>query len=707
MKDTFTSARLVQSDLIRLIIFSSAPYDRLEASLVTDRKTYERIVPAKVTSTASLLVADFRLKEPLALGHSYAISLSSYGLVPVDVSEATSFSDFDEKYTYDGDDLGASFSSERTSFALWAPLASFVWLKIRKKGESEWHYFEMSRFPFGVYRFVALGDYELAEYLYCVTNNEVTTVATDPYAKGSAPNGEASVVVNPRKFLPPFKREALPVLNCYTDAVIYEGNVRDLTIDRHTDIVHKGQFLGLAEPGRKTEGGNPAGLDYLKSLLITHLQLQPLFDFKTVDERDPSKAYNWGYDPAQYFVPEGSYASNVEDPYSRIEDLQRMVAALHEAGIRVSMDCVYNHVYEYASSVFERIVPNYYFRRRGNGKMANTSYCGDDVATEKPMCRKLIVDCCEYWIETYGIDAFRFDLMGIMDAETMEQIAKMAKRHDPSFMLYGEGWNMGGEVSAPLASMDNYKLLPQYAFFNDRFRDNYKKWLVGDDSEEVTQGVAHAYVSSSLDFYHPARFLSAEQSLNYIECHDNETFFDYVSSRDEGLPLQEKLAICKFGLAAVLTSYGIPFIHAGEEIGQSKYGKGNTYNLPDVYNKFSYRLLDERKAMYDYFRGLVLYRKQARYLHIYDPRVIDPILNVETLPHGVMKVTIADGAYTSPASEIICIYNPSRESVSCALNGECSILVDQSGYVAPAGLKEENALVSPHSLLVAAKPMAK
>jgi pullulanase len=703
MKDTFTSARLVQEDLIRLIIFSSAPYDKLDVTLVKDRNVYEKIIPSKVTSTASLLVADFKLKDPLPLGHSYCLMMSSYGLVPLDVSEATSFPDFDEKYTYEGDDLGVMYSKERTSFGVWAPLASVVWLKIKKKGETDWSYYEMSRFPKGVFRYVAKGDYEGALYHYCVTNSEITTVSTDPLAFASTANGEDSVVVDPGKFLKKMNKECLPVINCATDAIIYEGNVRDLTIDRHSDIVHKGQFLGLAEKGRKTEGGNPAGLDYLASLGITHLQLQPLFDFKTVDERDPSTKYNWGYDPAQYFVPEGSYASNVDDPYSRILDLQTLVASLHEKGIRVSMDCVYNHVYEYASSAFEKIVPNYCFRRHANGKMANTSYCGDDVASERPMVRRFIVECCRYWIETYGIDAFRFDLMGIMDVETMNEIAKMAKAHDPSFLLYGEGWNMGGDVNVPLAHMDNYRSLPQYGFFNDRFRESYKKWLVGENNEGAREAVEHALVSSSLDFYDKARFLSAEQTINYIECHDNETFYDYLSMRDESLPLNEKLAICKMGLASVLTAYGIPFIHAGEELGQSKYGKGNTYNLPDLYNKFSYKLLDERKFMYDYFRGLVSYRRQSRFLHVYDPRVLDPLLTVEPLPFNGIKVTIADEASVSPAKKIVELYNPSHESYSYALDGEYVVLVDSNGLVAPAATKVESVLVAPHTFLAFAK----
>ncbi|MCI1244901.1 MAG: type I pullulanase [Bacilli bacterium] len=703
MKDTFLSARLVEDDLIRLVVFSLAPYENLNAVLVKDHQIEERIAPTKTTSTTSLIVADFRLKEPLPLGHSYVLSLPSYGLAPLEVTEATTFPDFDELYDYDGDDLGANYAPERTSFVLWAPLSSAVWLKIRRKGANEWSYFAMVRFPKGVYRYIASGDYDEAEYVYLLTTSELSSVATDPYAKGSAPNGEFSVVIDPARFVKCDNRDALPVLNSATDAIVYEGNVRDLTIDKHTDIVHKGTFLGLSESDRKTEGGNPAGLDYLASLGITHLQLQPLFDFKTIDELNPTRKYNWGYDPAQYFVPEGSYASDVKNPYSRINELQTLVAALHEKGIRVSMDCVYNHVYEYASSVFERVVPNYYFRRRPNGKMANASRCGNDVASERPMVRKLIVDCCRYWIENYGIDAFRFDLMGIMDEETMKEIARMAKSHDESFLLYGEGWNMGAEAALPLATMDNYKDLPEYAFFNDGFREAFKAWLTGDGGQGAYERVAHAYVSSSLDFYGAPRFLGAEQSLNYVECHDNETFFDYVSSRAGEWPLKERLAACKLGLAMVLVSFGIPFIHAGQEIGQSKFGKGNTYNLPDLYNKFSYRLLDERKAMYDYFKGLTEFRRRSRYLRAYDPRVIAELIDVSQMEGGGLLVVFRDGNAIAPYKEVVFAINPSRQGMSCDLGEDHLVIVDASGYVAAPSTRVQRALIPPHAFMAFAR----
>lgn len=699
MKDTFVGARLVQEDLIRLVIFSALPYEKFDTKLISDRVNEEKILPNRITSNPGIMIIDYRLKEALPLGHSYALSIANFGLIPVDVTEATSFPSFDEKYSYDGTDLGANATEKETTFVLWAPLSSSVILKIHKANEKRWHYRIMEREDKGIFRLTLSGDYQGAYYRYLITTSEATSETIDPYAKASTPNGEDSVVVDATR-LPQvdFHMEALPVLNSYTDAVIYEGNVRDLTIDRHSDIEKKGTYKGLYEKGRKTFGGNPAGIDYVKSLGITHFQLQPIYDFKTVDELHPETGYNWGYDPCQYFVPEGSYSADVRDPFSRLNEVRELVSAYHNEGIRIVMDVVYNHVYEYLTSSFEKCVPNYYFRRKGNGRMANTSYCGDDVASERPMVRKLIVEACKWWIDFYHVDGFRFDLMGILDVQTLREIATYALKKNPSFILYGEGWNMGGEVNQPLGHMDNAKLLPDFAFFNDKFREAAKHYLVGDPSSEET--FKFACISSSMEYGNERpRFLSANQSINYVECHDNATFFDFVSSSRSDLTSEEKLETCKMGLASVLFAFGIPFLHAGEEIGQSKFGKDNTYNLPDVYNKFSYRLLDERKTMYDYAKSLIALRKKWRFLHVYDPRVIAPMVDLSD-EGAVLLIKIVDGNMTAPYDEIDFLLNPSSSSQTYAFSSDRVVLVDTSGDVSSSNLLVQNVLLPKHSVLV-------
>lgn len=701
MKNTFVNARLVENDLIRLVIFSSVPYEKFDVTLVEDRKIDTKLLASKMNSTAYTLIADYRLKGELELGHSYALAIPSFGIVPLDVNEATSFPDFDEKYAYDGDDLGAISTEKSTAFALWAPLASSVLLKIHKPNEKRWHYREMKRSERGVFRLELNGDYQGALYHYLVTNSEITADSIDPYAKASTPNGEDSVVVDPSRLEKvDFHQEALPILNGYTDMIIYEANVRDLTIDRHTDIAQKGTYRGLIERGRKTAGGNPAGYDYLKSLGVSHLQLQPIYDFKTVDELNPSASYNWGYDPAQYFVPEGSYSADIHDNFSRLNEVRELVSAFHEAGIRIVMDVVYNHVYEYLSSSFEKIVPNYYFRRKGNGRMANTSYCGDDVASERPMVRKLIVDASKWWIDFYHVDGFRFDLMGILDVNTLKEIAAYALMKNPSFALYGEGWNMGGEVTLPLGNMENAKLLPHFAFFNDKFREGTKRYLARDESAQDL--FKYSLLSSSLEYgAEKPRFLSAEQSINYVECHDNATFFDYISSARGNLPLEDRLELSKLAEALVMFSFGIPFFHAGQEIGQSKFGKENSYNLPDVYNKFSYRLLDERKGMYDYFRSLIAFRHKKGFLHVYDPRVIAPMVDLSD-EGNLLIVKITDPNEVAPYQEVDFLINPSDNALSHAFKEDRLVLLDTSTITEGFHLALENVLVPKHSLLVVA-----
>ena len=661
MKDTYVSAKLVAPDLIRLVVFSSLPWERIEPQLVTDGVPGKKMAPTKLSTMPNIAIADFRLPEELELGHSYFLVMPQYGALPLNVDEATTFPDFDRKYFYGGNDLGAIYSKESTCFNLWAPLASKVVLVFRKDKQSPWKILDMKREPTGVFRLEIGGDLEGWLYHYWITNSETARKATDPYAKASTQNGEESVVVDFNKLKTDFKRDHLPVMQSPTDAVIYEAHVRDMTIDPSTDIVHKGRFLGMIEKGRKTEKGHPAGFDYLKSLGFTHIQLLPIYDYITVDETDPSTKYNWGYDPAQYFVPEGSYASDLGDPLSRIKDCKRMVQAFHEEGIRVVMDVVFNHVFEYEKSVFEKVVPNFYFRKRNNGKMASTSGCGNDLASERPMVRKMIVDACRHWIEEYGIDGFRFDLMGIIDIETLQQIQKMARSHDKSFLLYGEGWNMGGEVKTPLGHMGNYSLMPEYAFFNDFYRENGKAYFSEDIGAK--NSFKNAYLGSCLDFEGSKRFLDATQTINYVECHDNGTFFDILAQRRSDLPEEERLKLIQVATAGILCSFGIPLIHMGQEIGQSKWGEDNTYNKGDGFNKFSYRLLDERFEMAEFVKNAISLRRKNRFFHLFDPRVILDIVDVVELGNAI-RVKYIEPNVIAPYKKFEVIMNPTYETLT-------------------------------------------
>ncbi len=679
MKDSYVNAKLVEPNLIRLVIFSSLPFTRPEPTLVKDRKAVGKLIPSRVSTLSSLAIIDFRLENDLELGHSYFLVVYGYGILPLDVTEATGFPDFDLKYYYDGDDLGCTYTKKRTSFVVWAPLASSVNLLIRKEKQDGYDRFKMNREDKGIYRLELDGNYENYRYLYEITNNETTHNVTDIYAKASTLNGKESVVLDFKKIKVDSRRDCLPILNSPTDAIIYECHVRDMTIDGGSDIVNKGTFKGLAERGRTTEGGHPAGFDYIKSLGITHLQLLPIYDYKTVNEEEPDSSYNWGYDPQQYFVPEGSFGSKREDPTSRIRDLKEMVAEFHKEGIRIVMDVVYNHVFEYETSIFERVVPNYFFRKRYNGTMANTSGCGNDLASERPMVRKLIVDACKWWIDEYSIDGFRFDLMGIITVDCLNEIKDYARSVDKNFLLYGEGWNMGGDLAVPLGHMGNFAMLQDFAFFNDHFRECTKRYLTGDTS--IFGAFKHAFVSSSLHYILPAKFLNANQTINYVECHDNATFYDYIDHSHPDWSVDEKLDICKLGFKTVLYSFGIPFIHMGQEIGQSKWGEDNTYNKGDRWNKFSYSLLDKRYDMVEEFMEAVEFRKKTPPLHFYDPRVIESCFDIRD--YGMMmNGFFHDPLSYSPYKNLSLFLNPTFESMKVTLEGGEQIKVaPRSTYI--------------------------
>ena len=695
MKDTYLNAKLVEPDLLRLVVFSSLPWERIEPVLLTDGVPGPKMEPTRLNTLSTIAIADFRLKSPLELGHSYFFVMPQYGSVPVNVDDATYFPGFDEKYYYAGDDLGCTYSKKMTRFALWAPLASRVILAYRDKPSDPFSLLHMTRSEAGVYRAELLGDHEGAEYHYLVTNSEVTRKATDPYAKASTCNGEESVVVDFEKIKVHTNRVCLPMVENPTDAVNYETHVRDFTINAHTNIKHKGTFLGMVEEGRKTEKGNPAGLDYLKALGVTHVQLLPIFDYKTVDERNPSSGYNWGYDPAQYFVPEGSYASVLSDPLSRIKDCKTMVSELHKAGIRVVMDVVYNHVYEYEKSVFESVVPNYYFRHKNNGKMANTSWCGDDVASERSMVRKLIVDSCKWWIDTYFIDGFRFDLMGIIDVETLKEIAAYGLSKDKSFLLYGEGWNMGGEVKQPLGHMGNYALLPEYGFFNDAFRETMKRLFLEDRGDFNT--AKNAVVGSCVDFLIPARFLSASQSINYVECHDNATFFDHLSKCRGDYDEATKLRIVESATITVLMSLGVPFIHMGQEIGLTKFGEENSYNKGDKFNQMDYRLLDERFDMAMRIAEAIKLRRNTRALHIFDPRVIGPMINVDEVSE-CLHFNFVDANLIAPRISLDYYINPSAYEHVCPILSTSKVLLGKGVRLRKVEGGGLEAVLPPHSV---------
>ena len=397
------------------------------------------------------------------------------------------------------------------------------------------------------------------------------------------------------------------------EAIIYEMSVRDFTIDPDMDFKHKGKFLGLTETGMKTKKGLSAGIDYLKELGVTHVQLMPIFDFDGIDERNSDPQYNWGYNPQQYFVPEGWYSTNPDDPYSRINELKQMVDKLHEEGISVVMDVVYNHVYDAEEFPYEKLVPGYSFHVDRQGILTNISGCHNDVASHRKMMRKLIIDNILFWVNEYRIDGFRFDLMGLIDYETMNEVRQELHDLSEHIIVYGEGWNMySSNLTDRMAHMGNKKVIHTIGFFNDKFRESIKGatfkpelpgYAMGNTSEIET--VKQMLLGSANNRF---MFKYTSQSINYVECHDNMTFFDKALMVTDDIKLIKKQEL--LATALVLLSQGVPFLHSGQEFLRTKQGDENSYISSDQINLIDWARRDEFSDVVDSVKEMIKIRKQ-------------------------------------------------------------------------------------------------
>lgn len=600
------------------------------------------------------------------LGHDLIIKTHECGDHIVDVSKAIDFYGFDNKYYYDANDLGATYNKNFTTFKIWAPLASKVLLHLNNRE------YQLIRKEKGLYSISIDGDYDGAAYFYEITNNSKKVRVIDPYGKSSSFNGLYSNVINHEKIAMEMFDNYLPEFKSYLDAIIYEANVRDMTSDLSTDIVNKGKFLGLIEKGKKTNQGHEAGFDYLLSLGFSHLQLMPVLDFATKDECDTLNNYNWGYDPVQFFTLEGSYSTEPNNPYTRIIEFKKLVRDFHRSGIRINLDVVYNHVYEAKTSILDKVVPNYYFRRK-NGKFLNHSGCGNDVASERLMCRKLIIDSLLYLAKEFHVDGFRFDLMGLLDVETMQIASKKLRKIKNDMFLYGEGWDMLTETSnhLPLANMNNAHLLRDFAFFNDRYRNiirgcgggsslDQNGYMLGNLSYK--DGFKFAYAGSAFNITFPPLFKNINQSLNYVECHDNATLFDTIKNSSTN---EDPLRLVKKINKLIFLSFGIPFFHAGQEIGLSKFNHSNTYNEGDNFNKFSYKVLDERFEMASTFKAYIKMRKEIALFHTTDLDLIDK--NVDFIEHNnLLEIRLKD---IKDKQQIYHIYiNPTNKGIRLNLD---------------------------------------
>ena len=604
--------------------------------------------------------------------------------------EIYSTEEFESKYTYTGKDLGAVWTAEKTLFRVWAPTAKAVSLRLYKSGtpgaDDLISQTEMTQDVCGTWITEKTGDLNGIYYTFLAELEGITNEACDPYAKTTGVNGSRAMVIDMASTNPKgWEKDADPHAGeAFTDAVIYELHIRDLSMDASSGIASKGKFLGLIESGTVNSHGIPTGLDHMKALGITHLQLQPVYDYGSVDEtRLNEPQFNWGYDPVNYNVPEGSYST---DPYNgavRVREMKQMVKGLHDNGISVVMDVVYNHVYDGGSFCFNLLVPYYFSRVNAQGFYSNGSGCGNDTASERSMVRKYIVDSVKYWADEYHIDGFRFDLVGLLDVDTINAIVTEVHKDHPNVVFYGEGWDIPTQVTKPnvaMAIQRNAHLTPKFAYFSDTLRDLLRGSVFIDNATGFASGAEVDPALLAKCFRGMPDWCPApEHTINYASCHDNMAQFDRIQYSTPNASREDQIRMNNLAAAVYMTCQGIPFIHAGEEMLRSKPLPGggfehNSYRSPDSVNSMKWNDLcgEEYQQTLAYYKGLIALRKAHPALRMTDPQQINTLIHpVEGLSSRVAAFHIAH-----PKDEMFVVFNSSDQAVDVALpEGDWNICV--------------------------------
>ena len=621
--------------------------------------------------------------EPIDVQGSYTLTYggdSREVRMPIWYSTA----DFEEQYTYEGDDLGATWTPEKTTFRVWAPTADKVWLNLYESGNADADdlidWVPMTADVNGTWVLEREGDLNGVYYTYSVAVDDVVREACDPYARTTGVNGQRAMVINLDSTDPEdWENDRAPhTSGSITDAVIYELHVRDLSSDASSGITNTGKFLGLIETGTTNADGIATGLDHIKSLGVTHIHLLPSYDYASVDETDPEAAFNWGYDPVNYNVPEGSYST---DPYHgevRVKEFKQMVQGLHEAGIGVILDVVYNHVYSAEDFCFNNIVPGYFSRIDQEDNYSNGSICGNDTASERAMVRKYIVDSVKYWADEYHLDGFRFDLLGLIDVQTVNEIIEEVHKTHPHIIFYAEGWTMGTEVTKEdvvLATQANSGETPGMAYFSDMIRDAVR----GSNSNASKTGYAAGaggFASNIKDSFlgDPTWAKNPSQVVNYVSCHDGYSLYDRLTLSTADRTDEDRVKMNNLAAAIVMTSQGTPFFQAGEELLRSKpLAEGgydhNSYKSPDSVNSIKWDTLSDPvyQDVVDYYSGLIAFRKAHPALRMTTAEeVSEKITQLAGLDFNVSGFHIAAGA-NGEQNELVVIFNPNAEATTVTL----------------------------------------
>ncbi len=614
--------------------------------------------------------------------------------------------DFSTYPYYGGDDLGVFRTPGKTVCKIWAPTAQKVCLRLYNEGQGGKPFRKEALAPCGqgVWTVELEGNLEGVFYAFKINDGAWLHETPDIYARCVGVNGKRGMVYDPGKTNPPgWDEDEGPRLHHGTGAVIYETHVRDFSISETSGIKNKGKYTGFTEQGTRSPEGLTTGLDHLSELGITHVHLLPVSDFYTVDEEDPSRKYNWGYDPLNYNAPEGSYSSNPYDGTVRIRELKELVQALHNKGIGVIIDVVYNHTGRIRSSAFNQTVPGYFYRQKRDGTFANASGCGNELATERTMVRKYIVDSLKYWAEEFHVDGFRFDLMGIYDLKTMQVIRQEMDRINPGMILYGEGWTAG---MSPLdekfrAVKNNVAKMDRIAAFSDDMRDALKGTWSAKTSrgfisgltlheEPVKFGIVGAVWHSRIVYDYVRTSSSAwarepGQCINYVSCHDGYTLWDKLKRSNPRATHSERIKMMKLAGAVILTSQGVPFLHSGMEFCRTKNGDANSYKSPDAVNQINWSRKAEYAGVFGYFKELIHLRREHPAFRITDPEQIRENLDFFNAYYPGVVAYRLNGKETGDSwHTILVIFNGNNHATEIRLpEGTYKVITSGSAFHLP------------------------
>ena len=592
------------------------------------------------------------------------------------------------------------YMGDRTEFTVWSPDAENVQLRLYRKALDEVPYeiFDMERANDGLWKVEVDEDLKGDFYTFRVkTGGRWLEETAGPGVKAVGVNGMRGAVIDWDQTDPEgWQNDRSPEISP-SDAIVYELHHRDFSIHENSGIRNKGKYLALTEEGTVNPDGLSTGMDHLKELGVTYIQILPSTDFATIDETSlEDNVYNWGYDPLNYNAVEGSYSTDPYDPATRIKEFKQMIQALHKAGFRVILDVVYNHVSDPSITGFERTMPGYFFRKNADGTFCNASGCGNETASEREMYRKYMIESLEWWMKEYHIDGFRFDLMAIHDIDTMNEISERLHAIDPDVLLYGEGW-AASEVAYPkekTALKSNTYKLDGIGAFSDNIRDAIRGPLdcsdagfidgVKGNKENLMFGIAGGVEHPQVDISAWAE--SPLQHISYASCHDDHCLRDRLEIAVEASE-EDRLKMVKLAQTAVYTSQGIPFIFNGEELYRHKQGVKNSYNQPDSINAIDWTYKTKYKDLVDYYAVLAAIRRAHPGFCLGDADLVREKLEfMEVADPCVVAFRINGLEGIDPAKSLTVLLNGSKKNVKVDIPQGNYVILAQNGKADSDGL---------------------